>query len=94
MDRHARSKVASRLHALVMVALVLGLSTGCARYYWSKAGGTVEQFDPDNTECAKEGTGQYGILSEQVYRACLKARGWVRSKEWEPPPPGFFRGHE
>jgi hypothetical protein len=33
-----------------MVVLVLELSTGCARYYWSKAGGTVEQFDRENTE--------------------------------------------
>ena len=40
-----------------MVALVLGLPTGSARTYWSKAGGTLEQFDRDNTERTKEGTG-------------------------------------
>ncbi len=49
-NHHARTKVASRLFALVMVVLVLELSTGCARYYWSKAGGTAEQFDRENTE--------------------------------------------
>ncbi len=40
-----------------MVPLVLGLSTGCARYYSSKAGGMVEQFDRDDTDRTMEGTG-------------------------------------
>lgn len=76
------------------VPFALGLSTGCARYYSSKAGETVDQFDRDNTDRTKERTGQYGTLSEQVDSSCLIARGWVRSKQWEPPPAGFSRGCE
>ena len=64
-------------------------STGCARYRWSKAGGTVKQFHRDNTERTRERTGEYGILGEQVYRACLIARRWVRSKPEIPRLSGF-----
>jgi hypothetical protein len=31
---------------------------------------------------------------EQVYRSCLQARGYVRDKQVDPPPPGFYRGIE
>jgi hypothetical protein len=34
------------------------------------------------------------LVNMRLYRACLQAGGWVRTKESDPPPPGFFRGFE
>ena len=31
---------------------------------------------------------------ETLYRSCLSARGYVRDKQVEPPPPGFYRDVE
>ena len=82
--------------AAVTVTLVLA---GCARYYWSKPGGLVEQFDRDHAECARETSANpteaaHGIVNRPLYRACLEARNWVRKKEFDPPPPGSYRGFE
>jgi hypothetical protein len=79
-------------------ALAVALA-GCGRYYWSKPGATVEQFDRDNTECARETSANpteaaHGMVNEKLYRACLEARNWVRKKELDPAPPGSFRGFE
>src|SRR3989442_14339099 len=72
---------------------------GCARYYWSKSGATTEQFDRDNTECAREASANpteaaHGMVNEKLYRACLEARNWGRRKEVDPPPAGSYRGFE
>ena len=84
----------------VMVAgvLLVGLS-GCGRYYWSKPGSTVEQFNKDSQECAREASPtpaakQHGIVVDTLYRACLTARDYTREKQYEPPPPGSYRGIE
>ncbi len=80
--------------ALVMVAV-----SGCARYYWGKPGGTPEQFARDNAECARDALrpsavpGQ-SVLIEESYRACLNARGYIREKQFDPPPAGWYRGIE
>jgi hypothetical protein len=29
-----------------------------------------------------------------MYRSCLSAKGWVRDKQYDPPPPGWYRGVE
>jgi len=29
-----------------------------------------------------------------LYRSCLVAKGWVRDKQYDPPPPGYYRGVE
>jgi hypothetical protein len=35
------------------------------------------------------------VRSEQIYRGCLRARGWVREeKPVNPPPLGWYRGIE
>lgn len=78
------------------LTVVLG---GCTRYYWSKSGAPIEQFDRDNTECARASAANpteaaHGIVNQALYRACLEARQWVRTKESDPPPPGFYRGFE
>ena len=60
---------------------------------------TPEESARDSLECAREAAStpaarQYGIVTENVYRPCLWARGYTRDKQVEPPPPGFYRGIE
>ncbi len=81
--------------AVLLLSLVATLS-GC-KFYWSKPGGTAEDFNRDSLECAKESSptpeaAKYGIASEKIYKACLRQRGWVR--ENGPGGDGFFRGIE
>jgi hypothetical protein len=83
----------------VAAALLATALPGCARYYWSKAGASIEQFDQDNTECARETSANpteaaHGMVNDKRYRACLTARGWVRQEVFDPPPPGSYRGFE
>ena len=85
--------------ASVATAVLAVALTGCARYYWSKPGALAEQFDRDNTECARETSANpteaaHGMVNTNLYRACLEARDWVRKKEVDPPPPGSYRGFE
>src|SRR5256885_1974785 len=81
---------------VIVGALLLG---GCAQFYWSKPNGTAEQFDRASRECARDAAptptaAAHGIVDERIYRACLSALGWRREKQWDPPPPGWFRGIE
>jgi hypothetical protein len=84
---------------MMVAALLLGTLGGCARYYWSKPNGTAEQFDRDSVQCAREAAptptaAAHGVVIDQLYRVCMSARGWVREKQFDPPPPGSFRGVE
>lgn len=73
--------------------LVLSLTlTGCARYDdWAKAGATDEQFHRDRHECAREASPPHARGAEEIgmnddlYSACLSARGYRRST-YVPPP--------
>ena len=82
--------------AIVTTSLVLMLS-GC-RYYWFKPGSTAETFGRDSEACLQDArsaspvTQKYGVVSEQVYRACLASRGYERQKTTEGP--NKFRGYE
>ena len=84
----------------VLLLLLLAVSTGCSRYYWSKPDATAEQFTQDNQACVKQAarTLPAGAASldavRQYYRTCLNSRGYVRDKQLDPPPPGSFRGIE
>ena len=83
----------------MIAGVLLGGLSGCARYYWSKPGSTVEQFNKDGQECAREASPtlaaqQQGIVVDTLYRACLTARGYTREKEYDPPPAGSYRGIE
>ncbi len=83
----------------VLVLVLLAATTGCSRYYWSKAGATAEQFTRDNQECLGQAAstlppGAAGEAVEQFYRACLNGRGYVRDKQLDPPPLGSYRGVE
>jgi hypothetical protein len=56
---------------------------------------TAEQFETDSRECLKESSptpqmAAYGVRSEQIYRGCLRARGWIRAeKDANYSPPGW-----
>jgi hypothetical protein len=86
-------------HLVVLLLVLLTMLAGC-KHYWGKPGGTAEQFEIDSRECLKESspTAQmvaYGVRSEQIYRGCLRARGWAREeKPANPPPLGWYRGVE
>jgi hypothetical protein len=80
-------------------ALLAATLSGCTAFYWSKPGGSPEQFAMDNQDCAKQAAPSpaavgYGVIVQDVYRGCLRARGYVRSKQYEPVPPGYYRGIE
>ena len=83
----------------VLLLLLLGATTGCSRYYWSKPGATAEQFTQDSQTCVQHAAttlpaGAAAEAVEQFYRACLNGRGYVRDKQYDPPPPGSYRGLE
>ncbi|OFW10408.1 MAG: hypothetical protein A3G20_04315 [Acidobacteria bacterium RIFCSPLOWO2_12_FULL_59_11] len=69
------------------------LLTGCATYFWTKPGTTDEQFYKDSHECAKESSPRADSnvkefrVNDDLYRACLSARGYRRAKYfWSPTP--------
>jgi hypothetical protein len=87
------------LHLWLAVLLATGTLGGCARYYWARPTGTAEQFDRDSQQCAVEAAprsafGEYNVFRGDTYRGCLSSRGWLREKQWDPPPQGWFRGLE
>jgi len=74
------------------LALVL-LLTGCATYYWTRPGTTQEQFFKDSHECAQGASPRADSnvkefrMNDDLYRACLFARGYHRGKYfWSPTP--------
>ena len=86
-----------RAAALLVVVAVGGLA-GCGKFYWTKPGGTLAQFERDNVACAREASpnptaASHGDVRFPEYRACLTARGWTRVQH-ESPPPDAYRGYE
>ena len=81
---------------MASAAVLVTLLGGCTAFYWSRPDTTPEQFISDSQECAKEAapTPTYDVMIQDVYRGCLKKRGYVRSKQYQPVPPGYFRGIE
>jgi hypothetical protein len=79
--------------ALIAFALLAGLG-GCGLHYWGKTGAAQDDFNRDSAACSKEASPQYGIFIDDVYRACLRGRGWTRAQHQAPPPAGFYRGIE
>ena len=81
---------------MASAAVLVTLLGGCTAFFWSKAGATPEQFISDSQECAKEAapTPTYSVMIQDVYRGCLRTRGYVRSKQYQPVPAGYFRGIE
>src|SRR5499426_733361 len=87
----------------VRLALTVGIGlllVGCGKHYWSKPGAAASDFNRDSAECARENAVQvtankdYGIVIADLYKMCLKARGWNRAQQLEPVPAGWYRGIE
>jgi len=83
------------------LAITVGLLlVGCGKHYWNKVGAGPADFTKDSNECARENSVQmssdkeYAIVVADLYRACLKRRGWGRAQQFDPPPPDWFRGIE
>jgi hypothetical protein len=94
-----RFRARGGMGAVIVAVMLLGGLGGCVRYYWAKPGTTSEEFNRDNTQCISESspttpTLKTGVFVEQMYRSCLGAKGWVRDKQFDPPPPGWYRGVE
>jgi hypothetical protein len=92
--------VSGRRHAGALLALVVvvGGLAGCGKFYWTRPGGTLEEFDRDNAACARETSpnataASHGDVNFPAYRACLAARGWTRVQHADPPPDAY-RGYE
>jgi hypothetical protein len=76
------------------------LLVGCGKHYWNKPGAADSDFNRDSMECARENSVQvtankdYGLVIADLYKMCLKARGWNRAQQLEPVPAGWYRGIE
>ena len=76
----------------VLVVLIAAIfSTGCGKYYWTRANTVNEQFHTDSYECAKDAspTVKESKPNRQLYLACLSARGYQRDKYAVPPTPSW-----
>ena len=83
------------LGVLVVLSAAM-LSTGCAKYYWTRADTVDAQFHTDSYVCAKDSSPGPGTavkdvrkLNHQLYKACLNARGYQRDKYAFPPTPSW-----
>lgn len=94
---HFQKSLRLRLVLPVGIGLLL---VGCGKHYWGKAGAGPSDFNKDSAECARENSVQmtankdYGIVIADLYKMCLKSRGWSRAQQFDPPPSGWFRGIE
>ena len=79
---------------MLVLPLAAAVAAGCGRFYWSKSGATLDEFNRDSAACATAASPAYGIVVEDNYRACLHDKGWVRAQQAEPIPPGRYRGIE
>ncbi len=82
----------------LVVALAAAGTLGCGKFYWTKSGGTLDEFQRDSTACALETSpnptaASHGAVAMPAYRACLTARGWTRRQHVDPPPDAY-RGFE
>jgi hypothetical protein len=90
--------VTRRRWAAALLVVAAGGVGGCGKFYWTRPGGTLEEFDRDNTACARESSpnataASHGDVNFPAYRACLAARGWTRVQHADPPPEAY-RGYE
>jgi hypothetical protein len=96
MTAITRGRTLAALAGVTLATLALG---GCTAFYWSKPGTTQEQFTMDSQDCAKQAMPtpaavNQGVMIQDVYRGCLVQHGYVRSKQYKPVEPGYYRGIE
>jgi hypothetical protein len=84
----------------VALRIVPALALAGCQAYWTKPNATLEQFRGDHTACvhtvgipmARDGDRDTLFVYEDVYKECLKSRGWQRVQSGASP--GRFRGIE
>ncbi len=77
-----------------ILVVAVALSAGCGVHYWQRAGADVQDFQQDSRGCVTEAkVPRLNIEPEQVYRACMRARGWERVQAGVPER-NQFRGPE
>ena len=86
------------IRAGVLLALIAGSLAGCGKFYWTKPGSTVDDFERDSAACARQASANptaaaLGAVDMKAFRACLSARGYVRQQHVTQPPNGY-RGFE
>jgi len=93
----SKTRPDSRRHLIgwpILVALALFLSVGCGVHYWQRQGANVQDFERDRNGCVTEAkVPRLNFEPEQLYRACMRARGWQRVQVGVPEP-NQFRGPE
>jgi hypothetical protein len=82
----------------LMLALCV-LALGGCQLYWIKPGADMAAFTADHQACVKTAGSPVGtdivLVNENIYKGCLKARGWARETGSSyGNPPGYFRGLE
>jgi hypothetical protein len=90
--------VREHLVAGAMLIVAVGGLAGCGKFYWLKPGSTIDEFEGDNTACARQASANptaasHGDVDTEKYRACLLGRGWTR-QQYKSRPPDAFRGYE
>jgi hypothetical protein len=81
------------------VLLVLTVSLSGCQLYWRKPGTDFAAFTADHGACLKTAGAPPGekivLVNLDMYRACLKAKGWQRETgSTVSNPPGYYRGLE
>lgn len=78
----------------ILVVSALLLSAGCGVHYWQRPGADVQDFRQDSQGCVTDAKVlRLNIEPEQIYRACMRARGWQRVQPGVPER-NQFRGPE
>jgi hypothetical protein len=78
----------------ILAAAALLALAGCGVHYWQRPGADVQDFQQDSRGCVAEAkVPRLGIEPEQMYRVCMRARGWQRIQTGVPEG-NQFRGPE
>lgn len=82
---------------LLLVGIAIGLA-GCGNFYWTRPGGTLDDFERDSAACARQTSSNptaaaLGAADMKAYRACLASRGWIRAQH-PFRPEDAYRGFE
>jgi hypothetical protein len=84
-----------RFHAAILASVAIA---GCANgpTYWTKSGATPDGFLADHKPCFQTATIGYGVGNEEVYKRCMRSKGWTRVQGTggELPSVPYFRGPE
>ncbi len=78
----------------ILATAALLCAAGCGVHYWQRQGADVQDFQQDSRACVTEAkVPRLNIEPEQIYRVCMRARGWQRIQAGVPER-DQFRGPE